>query len=91
VQIRAVCVARSTSGMADWRPIVIESPVVSGATAGRDHGSRYRRRSCCGGLRLAGLIPGDGLLHRGVVRGGLEAAEGGLELAGVNDERRADW
>src|SRR5260370_39943805 len=45
---------------------------------------------CRGGLWSAGSVPGDGLLHRVAVRGGLEAAEGGFEFGGVDDEGRAE-
>src|SRR5215467_5716104 len=41
-------------------------------------------------LRSVGPVPGDGSLYCVAVRGGLQVAEGGFELAGVDDEGRAD-
>src|SRR5215469_6697670 len=40
--------------------------------------------------RSVGPVPGDGSLYCVAVRGGLQVAEGGFELAGVDDEGRAE-
>jgi hypothetical protein len=46
--------------------------------------------ACRGGLRSAGPVPADSALHRVAVRGGLEGAEGGFELAGVDHKGRPE-
>src|SRR5690349_9712323 len=81
---------RSTSGVADRRPIWSNLGSCLAPAGGRDQRSRNWRWPCCGGVRSAGPVPGDGLPHGVEVRSGLELAEGGFELAGVDDEGRAE-